>query len=100
MKQLTERDVIELIKRYSRGSGSGGGTTHARLHAITSTLDHTSQATPGSLLMADVNGLPVDAVRIKIGPNYSLYQDGNLVKIQYSATGADPWTDTGNEWGI
>lgn len=33
---------------------------HARQHAITSTSDHTSSATPGQVLKADANGLPVD----------------------------------------
>ena len=68
-RQLTERDVIELIKRYGRGSG-GGGSGHTRLHSIISALDHTSNATPGYVLMADANGLPVDATVIRIGPNF------------------------------
>ena len=34
---------------------------HPRQHAITSALDHTSAATPGQMLQADANGLPVDA---------------------------------------
>jgi hypothetical protein len=33
---------------------------HLRQHAITSTSDHTSTATPGQVLKADSNGLPVD----------------------------------------
>jgi hypothetical protein len=36
-------------------------SAHARLHSITSALDHTSGATPGKMLKADANGLPVDA---------------------------------------
>jgi hypothetical protein len=35
--------------------------SHTRSHAITSALDHTSGATPGQMLQADANGLPVDA---------------------------------------
>ena len=35
--------------------------THAQQHAITSTSDHTSSATPGKILKADANGLPVNA---------------------------------------
>jgi hypothetical protein len=38
-----------------------GGAGHARQHAITSTADHTSTATPGRLLKADTNGLPINA---------------------------------------
>jgi hypothetical protein len=38
-----------------------GGSGHARQHAITSTADHTSAATPGQMLKADANGLPIDA---------------------------------------
>ena len=34
---------------------------HTRSHSITSTSDHTSTATPGQILKADTNGLPVDA---------------------------------------
>jgi hypothetical protein len=39
-----------------------GGAGHNRQHAITSTADHTSTATPGQLLKADANGLPVNAI--------------------------------------
>lgn len=35
--------------------------SHAKQHSITSTLDHTSTATPGQMLKADANGLPVNA---------------------------------------
>lgn len=34
---------------------------HERLHSITSPLDHTSTATPGRMLRADANGLPIEA---------------------------------------
>ena len=34
---------------------------HDRSHAITSPSDHTSSATPGQILKADTNGLPVNA---------------------------------------
>jgi len=34
---------------------------HPQSHSITSTSDHTSTATPGQILKADDNGLPVDA---------------------------------------
>jgi hypothetical protein len=40
---------------------SGLVGTHARQHDITDTDDHTSTATPGQILQADANGLPVDA---------------------------------------
>jgi len=37
---------------------------HAQQHAITAVADHTSGATPGKILKADGNGLPVDATNI------------------------------------
>jgi len=37
------------------------GLLHTQQHAITTTADHTSTATPGQVLKADANGLPVDA---------------------------------------
>lgn len=36
--------------------------SHAKQHAITSSADHTSTATPGQILKADANGLPVDSI--------------------------------------
>lgn len=41
--------------------GGGGGGGHDRQHSIISTADHTSSATPGKVLKADANGLPVNA---------------------------------------
>lgn len=38
-----------------------GGAGHARQHVITDPLDHTSPDTPGQILQADANGLPIDA---------------------------------------
>lgn len=46
------------INHLSNAQVSG---LHAKLHPITSTADHSSSATPGNLLKADANGLPVDA---------------------------------------
>jgi hypothetical protein len=37
------------------------GQLHDRLHSLTSTSDHSSSATPGKMLKADANGLPVNA---------------------------------------
>jgi len=34
---------------------------HPKLHDILSSIDHTSSATPGKILKADANGLPLDA---------------------------------------
>lgn len=34
---------------------------HAKLHTLISTADHVSAATPGKILKADANGLPIDA---------------------------------------
>jgi len=44
-----------------KDAGVAAGDIHARQHAITATADHTSTATPGQVLKADANGLPVDA---------------------------------------
>lgn len=46
------------INHLSNAQVSG---LHAKLHSITSTADHSSSATPGNLLKADANGLPIDA---------------------------------------
>jgi hypothetical protein len=61
---LRSNEVIELIKRYSKGAAGGGsgGTIHDRLHSITSVLDHSSAATPGRVLIADNNGLPIEGI--------------------------------------
>jgi len=59
------RDLIALIYDGTKWSDVGGAgvlaSAHARQHAVTSTSDHTSTATPGKVLKADANGLPVDA---------------------------------------
>ena len=50
------------IPAFVSGRESGSGTgfeSHARLHSITSTADHSSTATPGKYLIADTNGLPI-----------------------------------------
>jgi hypothetical protein len=39
---------------------------HDRQHAVTSSSDHTSPATPGKMLKADANGLPVNATNTDI----------------------------------
>jgi len=48
-------------KAHSELTGVTADQHHAKQHAITSTPDHTSSATPGRILKADANGLPVDA---------------------------------------
>ena len=40
---------------------AASASAHARQHVITSALDHTSTATPGQILKADANGLPINA---------------------------------------
>jgi len=37
---------------------------HDRQHSITSSSDHTSTATPGKILKADANGLPIDTLNV------------------------------------
>lgn len=57
---MKPREVIQLIKSYLSSDGRGI-LAHARLHAITSTGDHSSTATSGYMLKANANGLPVNA---------------------------------------
>ena len=57
---LIKGTAITDTEHGSRGSGLHADS-HAKQHAITSTPDHTSGATPGQILKADANGLPVDA---------------------------------------
>jgi len=60
-------DKSTIFNAYGVGAYVWSGTawdvvpaSHTRQHAITSTSDHTSEATPGQVLIADANGLPVD----------------------------------------
>ncbi|MHC1591769.1 MAG: autotransporter outer membrane beta-barrel domain-containing protein [Candidatus Helarchaeales archaeon] len=54
-------DVNEGNISHNNLGGIGENDHHSRQHSITSTSDHTSGATPGQILKADANGLPVDA---------------------------------------
>jgi hypothetical protein len=54
LAQLAERDHTSLTNVLP-------DQHHARSHVITAVGDHTSGATPGQILQANVNGLPVDA---------------------------------------
>jgi hypothetical protein len=70
-----ELDAAAMVPTTQLGTGAPNGTKylrddqswqvpptdHARQHDITDTDDHTSGATPGQILQADANGLPVDA---------------------------------------
>jgi hypothetical protein len=57
----TWTQIKSFLKTYFDTIYGPLASAHARLHSITSTLDHTSGATPGQILKADANGLPVDA---------------------------------------
>lgn len=50
-----------LFLRDDGSWATPAGGSHDRLHAITSIADHSSTATAGKVLKADVNGLPIDA---------------------------------------
>lgn len=68
-------DAAALVPTVELGTGAPNGTKylrddqswqvpptdHARQHDVTDADDHTSAATPGQILQADTNGLPVDA---------------------------------------
>jgi hypothetical protein len=57
----TWAQIKAFLKTYFDTLYAAIGLAHARLHSITSALDHSSAATPGKILKADANGLPVDA---------------------------------------
>jgi hypothetical protein len=66
-----DSDIVEFDGLTGKKIKDGGLThanvdsaialKHARTHSITWPFDHTSTATPGKILKADVNGLPIDA---------------------------------------
>jgi len=84
--------------------------THIRQHSILSSLDHTSTATPGAILKADANGLPVDSVikensgNVGFGttPSASAKLDvlgairQNLYSLRMSKTVSQPQSATAN----
>jgi hypothetical protein len=53
--------IKAFLKTYFDTVYGAIGLAHNRLHSIISPLDHTSAATPGRILQADANGLPVNA---------------------------------------
>jgi hypothetical protein len=57
----TWTQVKAFLKTYFDTVYGAIGLAHARLHSITSASDHSSTATPGKMLKADANGLPIDA---------------------------------------
>jgi len=61
---LHSHSNLTLLETYDQTNAdltAAVSGSHAKSHAITSTLDHTSAATSGKMLKADANGLPVDA---------------------------------------
>ena len=80
------QDIVDL-----RASGQSWAATYAhdRLHAITSALDHTSTATPGRMLKADANGLPVNATNTdpEVAAAVTFAQAGKMVMIYEDLTG-------------
>jgi len=58
---IAEVADIAVDANLSAAAQAAIAAAHARQHAITQPLDHTSGATPAKILQADANGLPVDA---------------------------------------
>lgn len=56
--RTVNQQEIEFLRRSANKAKE---LQHNQQHAITSVADHTSTATPGQILKADANGLPVDA---------------------------------------
>jgi len=119
---ITESGMLELLDDTTpqlggdldmNGFSVGGNTeaqldaavaaNHAQQHSITSASDHTSSATPGQMLMADANGLPVDATNTDnevsnavniVDANYTnwdtAYGWGDHANAGYLTTESDP----------
>ena len=75
---------------------------HGIQHAITSTDDHTSEATEGQMLQGDANGLPVDAtlsddeiVAVAAAAHTQLCEAADFTKLDGIEAGADK-TDATN----
>lgn len=62
----TWTQVKAFLKTYFDTLYGALGTSHTRLHSIVDTLDHSSAATPGQILKANANGLPVDATNTDV----------------------------------
>lgn len=61
MVKANAASVVENAAMTEAQVAAAIAAAHARQHAITQPLDHTSGATPGQVLQGDANGLPVDA---------------------------------------
>jgi len=113
LAQLAEKDHASLTNVLP-------DQHHARSHVITAVGDHTSGATPGQLLQANVNGLPVDATNTDAqvanavtkfldktildakGDIITATADDTPAKLTVGADGdlfmADVTAPTGNKW--
>jgi len=62
--------------------------SHQRQHSLISALDHTSLVTPGYLLRADANGLPIEAGASRVGGavNYTEFETDGTVIFNGDAT--------------
>ncbi len=57
----SNKDLLDTYTQTDANISATISKKHDRQHSITSSSDHNSTATPGKILKADSNGLPVDA---------------------------------------
>ena len=62
------------------------GASHTRSHTLISTSDHTSAATPGQILKADANGLPIDATNTDAQVSGAVTASHAAITLHASAT--------------
>jgi hypothetical protein len=66
---------------------AAGGTTHSRLHALASMLDHNGGITPGKIFIGDVNGLPGEGTNtdLEVASAVSLKHSNSLDHVRQHA---------------
>ena len=82
----TTGKVIKDSGISSSSVSSAISNSHSRQHSITSTADHTSTATPGKILKADANGLPIDATNTDTEVANAVSKSHDAVTVTDGAT--------------